>query len=112
MRDREYKTAKEFNVLEKVQKLEKELGAVEHLVDVDFDLSGLYSDIFQVIMILKYDIPAPTENYFEVRRKFILDVLKVAKDNDLRRTEDRIEDFGEHFYIVTSCGKTWRELMK
>ena len=100
-------TAKRFGLLEKIEKLEKELRNIDRLSAIDFDLDGFYDNIRQVIIVAKYDIPANTEKYFEVRKKFKQDVIGVAKNNGLSRTEDRIEDYGEHFYFVFQCNKEW-----
>lgn len=109
MKDRERKTAERFNILEQCEKLEKELLNIDRVIDVDFDLNGFYDDIYQVIILTKYDIPATLENYFEERRELLKNVIGVAALNDLTRTEDRIEDMGAHFYFVFRCGKEWRK---
>ena len=109
MREREMETAKRFGILDKMEKLEKDLLSVENASDfIDFDLDGFYDDMKQVIVIIGYDIPVGTENYFEVRRKFVVDVLEVAMKNGLTKTEDRIEDYGESFYIVFKHDDTWK----
>ena len=107
MKERELRTAIKFNIIDKVEKLEKELLEIEGVTEVDFDLDGFYDDMHQVIFLTKYDIPVASENYFELRKKLINDVIKVANDNGLRRTEDRIEDYGEHFYFIMKCWKEW-----
>lgn len=108
MREREMETAKRFGVLDKMEKLEKDLLSVKNASDfIDFDLDGFYDDMKQVIVIIGYDIPVGTENYFEVRRRFVMDVLEVAMKNGLTKTEDRIEDYGESFYIVFKHDDTW-----
>lgn len=61
----------------------------------------------QVIFLTKYNIPTASENYFELRKQLINDVIRVANNNGLRRTEDRIEDYGEHLYFVMKYGKGW-----
>ena len=107
MKERTINTAKQFSILDKVEKLEAELLSIKGVVEVDFDLDGFYDNLKQVIFLTKYDIPVETENYFEARRQLIADVLKVAEENGLKRTEDRIEDYGTWFYFVTSCGDRW-----
>lgn len=57
--------------------------------------------------LTKYNIPAELENYFELRKQLINDVIKVANDNGLRCSEDRMEDYGEHFYFVMKYEKEW-----
>lgn len=107
MKERELRTAIKFNIVDKVEKLENELLKIEGVTEVGFDLDGFYDDMHQVIFLTKYNIPAKLENYFELRKQLINDVIKVANNNGLRRTEDRIEDYGEHFYFVMKYGKEW-----
>ena len=54
-----------------------------------------------------YDKILVTTHFNEIRKQLINDVIKVANNNGLRRTEDRIEDYGEHFYFVMKYGKEW-----
>ena len=110
MREREMETAKRFNILDKVEKLEKELIAVDMADMVDFDLNGFYDDMKQVIVLVGYKFPYRAENWFDMRRKFISDVLHVAKNNGLTRTEDRIEDYGKCFYFVFNHDDTWKRV--
>lgn len=107
MRERELRTAKKFNIVDKIEKLEKELLEIEGVTEVDFDLDGFYDDMHQVIFLTKYDIPVASDNYFELRKQLINNVINVANSNGLTRTEDRIEDYGEHFYFVMKYGKEW-----
>ena len=107
MRERVLRTAKKFNIANKIEKLEKELLEIEGVTEVDFDLDGFYDDMHQVIFLTKYDIPVASDNYFELRKQLINNVINVANSNGLTRTEDRIEDYGEHFYFVMKYGKEW-----
>ena len=107
MRERERKTAQQFNILDKVEKLEKDLLTIDRVMEVEFDLDGFYDNMNQVIFLTKYDIPADTEDYFNKRKKLIADVIKIAHNHGLTRTEDRIEDYGEHFYFVMRIVKGW-----
>jgi len=106
MKEKQIKIAEKFNIIEKIKKLESDLLQVKGVVSVDFDLCGFYDNLNQVIFLTKYNI-ANDENYFEERKNLINNVLKVAQNNGLNRTEDRIEDYGEHFYFVTGCSKEW-----
>ena len=108
MKNRTLKTATEFNILDKIQKLEKELLCIDRVTEVDFDLDGFYDNIGQVIFLTKYDIPATTENYWHIRQKLLVEIVMVAKDNGLTRTEDSIEDYGTWFYFVFKHDKTWK----
>lgn len=108
MKDREKDTALHFGIMDKCKKLEKELLQIEGITEIEFDLDGLWSNIYQVIILVKYDIPASLDNYYETR-KFVIDqVIEIAEGNFLSRTEDRIEDYGEHFYFVFKCMKEWK----
>ncbi len=99
-----------FGVSDKLEKLEEDLLKIPHITKVDFDLDGFLDDIKQVIFVLKYDIPADTENYFGERNALINSALDVAAYNGLSRTDDAIEDHGEHFYFVTKCDDTWKKI--
>ena len=57
MRDRDKNTALHFGIMDKCKKLEKELLQIDGITDVEFDLDGFWSGIYQVIVLTKYDIP-------------------------------------------------------
>ena len=103
MNDRARRTAKQFNILDRITKLETELLSIEGVTEVEFDLDGFYDNLNEVILLTKYDIPVSLSDYFDRHKKLISNVLKVAYDNDLRRTGDSIEDYGRHYYFVMSC---------
>ena len=105
--ERTERTAKQFNILDKIEKLQNDLMQVDGVTEVKFDIDGFYDDIQQVVFLTKYDIPVSLENYFDVRKALINNVLDVAKNNGLSRTVDRIEDYGEHFYFVMKCNNEW-----
>ena len=107
MREKEIRTARKFGVLDRIEALERELLNIEHVVEVEFDLDGFWSDIRQVIIVPKYDIDVRLENYYEVRREMLQKVLEVAKSFGLGPSGDRIEDYGEHYYIVRQCDSSW-----
>lgn len=108
MKQRTMETAERFCILEKVQAFESELRTIQGVVDVEFDLDGFYDNMRYVIFLVKYDIHAAIEDYFQRRKELVVNCLRIAADNDLAHTEDRIEDYGEHFYFVTRCGETWK----
>lgn len=97
MRDRDVKTATSFGILEKCKAFERDLLRIDGIETdhegVDFDLNGYLSEIWQVIIIPKYDTRKDLTQIVEK-------TLEVAKDHGLTRTSDRIEDYGAHFYIV------------
>lgn len=112
MDDRSRKTAEHFSILNRVKKLEAELLNVRGVVNVEFDLNGFYDNLNQVIFLVKYDLSQKqgiaAEEYWKARTQLLIDVVSVAANNGLKRTEDRIEDYGEHFYFVTSCKNGWK----
>jgi len=110
MKERERNTAEKFKILDKVQKFESELLKIDGVTEVDFDLSGFYDNINYVIFLTKYSIPVNSKNYFEKRKKLIRNVVETAGNNGLKRTEDHIEDYGEHFYFVTECDNSWNRM--
>ena len=112
MRERERQTAERFGLLEKIEDLERELLRVDHVVGVEFDLDGFYSDIYQVIVVPEYDIPVSTPDYFEVRKEMLQQVLAVSREHGLLPSGDGIEDYGKHYYIVRNCDASWMELVK
>lgn len=112
MRDRDRRTAEEFGLLDRVEALERELLKVGHVVGVEFDLDGFYSDIFQVIVVPEYDIPANMPDYFAVRKDMLREVLAVTREHGLNPSGDGIEDYGRHFYIVRNCDESWRRAVE
>ena len=110
LKDREKRTAEKYNIMENVEKLQKEFLQIDGITEIDFDLDGFYDNMHQVIVLTKYDIPVTLENYFEVRRELKNNVIKVAKENGLSRTEDAIEDYGTWFYFVFKHDKTWNKV--
>ena len=113
MRERVIETAKRFGILEWCRAFEKGLLKIEDVVPdisddgIPFDLDGFSSGIFQVIIVPRYDIRASRDDYWEARKQVKERVIALAEKYDLHRTEDRIEDYGEHFYFVFHCGESW-----
>ena len=103
LRDRQIRTAESFGILPLVEKLQADLLALDGVEDVDFDLDGFWDKIPYVIILPKYNITG--ENYFRRRRVLLTKILQEAERNGLYRTGDSIEDYGEHFYIVTELRK-------
>ncbi len=115
MRERDLKIAEQCGILERCKAFEAELLNIPDIVldkfdnGVPFDLSGFLSDIYHVIIVPKYDIRASREDYWTARERLLNSIVELAAKYDLYRTDDRIEDHGEHYYIVFRCGKTWRK---
>ena len=108
MKERELKTAQKFGILNKCQALEKELLQIDRVEKIEFDLDGFYSNIYKVIILATYDISITLENYFKARKEVVNNVVKVAGNYGLTRTEDSIEDYGTSFYFVFRCSKEWK----
>ena len=107
--ERTRRTAKRLNIIDKVEKLQKELLQIDGVIDVEFDIDGFYDNIGDFIFLTKYDIPVTLENYFEVRKQLKQNVIEVAKNNGLRRSGDAIEDYGTWFYFVFLHDETWKK---
>lgn len=101
--------ADKFGITKKVKELETALLKVDYAVEVEFDLSGFYDELGQMIFLVKYDIPVSLSDYYNVLNKFKSDIVSVAREYGLSRTGDRIEDYGEHFYFVFDCDESWSE---
>lgn len=101
MKERSRKTAERFFIVDRVERLEHELLAIDGVSDVDFDLDGFYDNLNQVIFLTKYNVYGTDWDYH--KRRIISDVLTVADKNGLKRSGDAIEDYGEHFYFVFHC---------
>lgn len=103
LNERNRKTAELYGILPLVEKLQADLMKIEGVEDVDFDLDGFWDNIPYVIFLPKYNITG--DNYNERRRILLTKILQEAANNGLFRTGDSIEDYGEHFYIVTELRK-------
>lgn len=105
------KYAIRYGILDRMEALERDLMKLSGIVHVEYDIRdygdpGLWK-YPQIILILKYDLPASSETYFEDKRRQIENICGVCLFHDLHYSGDRIEDMGAHWYIVRSCGKTW-----
>lgn len=109
LNEREQRTADRFGITEKVESFETDLLTIPGVVKVEFDLDGFYDNLHQLIFLPKYDIPVSAPDYFVQRRELLSSVLETAKKHGLTRTGDRIEDYGQHFYIVCNCFWETRE---
>lgn len=112
MRKKEMETAKHFGILKRMEDLERELLKIEGVGEdegyIRFDLSGFWDNLHEVILIPKYYIPVSAPDYYEQRRAQLRKILDVCERFDLHETGDRIEDYGEHWYIVRHCGESWK----
>ena len=115
MRIRDSKIAEQFGILDRCKAFEDDLLKIRDIVPdkfddgIPFDLNGFLSNIYQVIIVPKYDIKADRDDYWEARKQLRESVVALAEKYDLHPSGDRIEDQGTHFYFVFSCGKSWTE---
>ena len=115
MRMRDRNVAEQFGILDRCKAFESDLLKIKDIVPdkfddgIPFDLSGFLSNIHQVIIVPKYDIRADRDDYWEARKQLRENVVALAEKYDLHPSGDGIEDQGEHFYFVFSCGKSWTE---
>ena len=108
MKNRTIYNARKFNIYDNCKKLEDNLLNINGIVDVDFDLSGFYDGDYQIIILVKYRVPMiENKTYYQTRKEIINNIIDVAKANDLERSEDAIEDYGEYFYFVFDTYKPW-----
>lgn len=115
MRAWDSKIAEQFGISDRCKAFEIDLLKIKDIVPdksdkgIPFDLSGFLSNIFHVIIVPQYDIPADRDDYWEARKHLKENVVALAEKYDLYPSGDRIEDQGRHFYFVFRCGKSWRE---
>lgn len=102
MREREIATAERYGILQRIKSIEADLLQIKFAVGVEFDLDGFYDDLDTVIILVKYDIPIASDTYFKDRKTLLISVIEKVKEYGLKRTTDRIEDYGAHFYFVFS----------
>ena len=108
MNERTNRIIERYNLTEKIEKLTGDLLKIPNAVGVEYDLDGFLDNIPQVIFLVEYDIPVAAENYFDLRSDLRRDVLTVAREHGLRKSEDLIEDYGKHFYFVFYHDESWR----
>ena len=114
MRTKDIKIAEQFGIIVRCKVFESDLLQIKDIVPdkmdggIGFDLTGFLSDIHQVIIVPKYDIRANRDDYWEARQQLCENIVALAGKYDLHPSGDRIEDYGEHFYFVFTCGKSWR----
>ena len=85
MEEKEIKIAERFNILDKCQKLEKDFLQLCRITKVEFDLNGLYDNIYQVIILVKYEIPMELgpKKYFRIRTNILKKVLEILEQEEL-----------------------------
>lgn len=87
--------------------LERDLLSIDGVTSVEFDLNGFLDDIHQVIVLVGYDFHIVTR-----KLRLAVDVVNTACLHGLEESGDRIEDYGEHLYLVFNCGQSWSEIFR
>lgn len=108
--DRTFRAASENGIYSKILALYTDLREIKFVTNVDFDIMN-YHEIPQVIFLLEYDIRPERKDYWTARRYVLDAAIEIAKHYDLIKTEDAIEDYGQHFYFVFSASK-WKSQSK
>ena len=98
MNDENTRIAERYGITDKCASLEQDLMNI----DVEFDLNGFLDDIHQVIVLIGYDFHIVTR-----KLRLAVDVVNTAYLHGLEESGDRIEDYGEHLYLVFNCGPSW-----
>lgn len=109
MDEKSRRIAEKNGILDRVQALEAQLLKNRFVPELEFDLRGFQEHGDSIILIPRYDIPVSLPDYYAVRRDVLNSILKTAYSFGLKHSGDRIEDYGEHFYIVRNCDKTWNQ---
>lgn len=104
---RTQKIIEQYKLNDKIESLTKDLLSIPHSVEIEFDLDS-FEDLPIVIFLVKYDIPVSLDDYYKVRHRLVQNVIETAYRHGLRKSEDTIEDYGEHFYFVFYHDKSWR----
>lgn len=81
---------------------DEDLMNIDGVTGVEFDLNGFLDDIHQVIVLVGYDFRIVTR-----KLRLAVDVVNTAYLHGLEESGDRIEDYGEHLYLVFNCGPSW-----
>jgi len=95
-------TAKQYGIYDNLLKFSNALVQNEYIVDVDFDIDNIFEDAplnSYICVLVQYseDVDWKTFSPYKDVKPY---VLRVAGDFGLRRTEDRIEDYGTWMYFV------------
>lgn len=95
-------------ILGRMQALESALLCIEGISDIDFDID-IYGDyeVSHVILVPRYTLDVERPDYYDARKAQLHAILNVCEMHDLHSSGDRIEDQGNHWYIVRTCGQSW-----
>ena len=105
--------AERFGILDRLQALEDDLLKIEGVSDIDFDID-YYDEIPEVILIPRYNVPDDPDpgNWFRRRANQLRLIIETCAKHHLFNSGDRIEDYGEHWYIVREPDSTWPRVVK
>lgn len=94
--------AERYGITDKCKALEHALLKIHGATSVEFELNGFLDNIHQVIVLVGYD-------FHQIRElpTFAREVALEAFQHDLKKSGDRIEDYGENLYFVFDCGQSW-----
>ena len=98
--------AAKFGILDKMQNLENALLDIDGISEIKFDIDN-YPDLRQVILIPRYEVRSCCDSYFIRRRSQLEQIISTCLEHGLCGSGDMIEDYGEHWYIVRDCDRTW-----
>lgn len=96
-----------YCILDRIQAFEDDLMKLSGITNVEFDIRD-YGDLHQIIFLPRYNIDVASEDYYSIRRNLLSGIINTCMAHDLKSSGDAIEDYGESWYIVRSCGKSWR----
>ena len=95
--------AERYGITEKCASLKRHPRGIDGVSREENDLNGFLDDIHQVIVLVGYDFHVVTR-----KLRLAVDVVNTACLHGLEESGDRIEDYGEHLYLVFNCGPSWR----
>ncbi len=85
--------------------LEADILALPGCDKLDMDTDGM-EEMGHICILPGYnDISLSDPQWYEKRKQLLKDIIRVAKEHGLSRTEDTIEDYGSCWYIVLRTNK-------
>lgn len=106
--DRQAQTAERYGIRTRLEAMESDLLTIDGVASVEFDLDSIPDGIPYIIMLIGYDIHPRRDDYYKARSAMLAQVASTCARYDLHNSGDRIEDYGEHYYIVRQQGASWR----
>ena len=102
MNDETTRIAERYGITDKCASLEQDLMNIDGLTSDECHLNGFLDDNQKVIVLVGYDFRIVTR-----KLRLAVDVVNTAYLHGLEESGDRIEDYGEHLYLVFNCGPSW-----